>query len=131
MVDGKIVDGPCEYGTYQECVIAPTQDLFLSATSFATEQNYVFLTIADVKYTGDLKCSCSKVNGALICNEVKPTRVEVKPHQKIVWDSDETVPATGCAPCATHARFISPHAPTERFPSFVPHQVGALRGPTR
>ena len=118
---------PGQYGINQECVIAPTQDLFLSATSFATEQNYDFLTIADEKYTGDLKCSCSKVNGALICNEVKPTRVEVKPHQKIVWDSDETVPATGCAPCATHARFTSPHVPTERFPSSVPHQVGALR----
>ena len=146
MVDGKIVDGPCEYGTYQECVIAPTQDLFLSATSFATEKNYDYLTIVDEKYIPShlppvvqnddfLKIVDEKYTGTrqpayrsddgspdwfpgarTLDADGEPAYLEViphkylklKPHQKIVWVSDVSVGNTGCALCATHARFQIP-----------------------
>ena len=41
--------------------------------------------------------------------EVIPHKyIKVKPHQKIVWVSDVSVGNTGCALCATHARFQLP-----------------------
>ena len=41
--------------------------------------------------------------------EVIPHKyIKVKPHQKIVWLSDSSVGNTGCALCATHARFQIP-----------------------
>ena len=103
---------PGQYGTGVSCVIAPTQDLRLSSTAFATEKNYDMLTIGGETFTGTLG----------------PTFLSVTANQKIVWESDSSVTNTGCALCcASHARFPSPHAPTDAPLPSHPHQVGALR----
>ena len=104
---------PGQYGTSVSCVIAPTQDLRLSSTAFATEKNYDMLTFDGKTFTGDLG----------------PVLQPVTANQKIEWVSDVSVADTGCALCcATHARFPSPHLPTDASLPSCPHQVGALRG---
>ena len=103
---------PGQYGTSVSCVIAPTQDLRLSSTAFATEKNYDMLTFDGKTFTGDLG----------------PVLQPVTANQKIEWVSDVSVADTGCALCcATHARFPSPHLPTDASPPSYPHQMGALR----
>ena len=103
---------PGQYGTGVSCVIAPTQDLRLSSTAFATEKNYDMLTFDGKTFTGDLG----------------PVLQPVTANQKIEWVSDVSVADTGCALCcATHARFPSPHLPTDASLPSYPHQVGALR----
>ena len=103
---------PGQYGTSVSCVIAPTQDLRLSSTAFATEKNYDVLTFNGKTFTGDLG----------------PVLQPVTANQKIEWVSDVSVADTGCALCcAAHARFPSPHLPTDASLPSCPHQVGALR----
>ena len=103
---------PGAYATSKSCVIAPTQDLRLSSTAFATEKNYDMLTIGGETFTGTLG----------------PTFLSVTANQKLEWVSDSSVTDTGCALCcASHARFPSPHAPTDAPLPSHPHQVGALR----
>ena len=103
---------PGQYGTGVSCVIAPTQDLRLSSTAFATEKNYDMLTFNGKTFTGDLG----------------PVLQPVTANQKIEWVSDVSVADTGCALCcAAHARFPSPHLPTGASLPSYPHQVGALR----
>ena len=84
---------PGAYATSKSCVIAPTQDLRLSSTAFATEKNYDMLTIGGETFTGTLG----------------PTFLSVTANQKLEWVSDSSVTDTGCALCCASPRDFHPH----------------------
>ena len=79
-----VTDGPGDYGNNENCRVRAIRDLTVSATAFDTEQDYDFLTVGGVDFSG----TRGPENQFLSAGEV------------LIWASDSSIVRRGWTVCA-------------------------------